>query len=63
MEIKLEQYTKTFGEEGTPKAEEIDPSNEHDWHSLVLGWALGKGLGPDQATEVALDITYHTDLA
>jgi len=43
-------------------AREIDPDNEHDWYSLVLGWAIGKGYSIKQAQEISLHIRYDTPL-
>jgi len=33
-------------------ASEVDPGSEEDWGSLALGYALGKGLTPDEAHEL-----------
>ena len=51
-----------FKQEVHDRAKEIDPDNQEDWHSLVLGWAIGKGLGPEEAHEFSLYIRYDTKL-
>jgi hypothetical protein len=33
------------------QANEIDPEDEHDWHSLFVGFALGHGLSIEDATD------------
>lgn len=40
--------------------EEIDPDGEHHWGSIVLGWALAKGLTPSQALYFASHVRYRT---
>jgi len=59
MYNKLKALFKT---EVHDKAKEVDPSNEQDWFSITLGWALGKGLSPDRAHEFAIYIRYKTEL-
>lgn len=44
------------------KSRRIDPGDELDWYSLVVGWALAKGLGPQQAQDYACHVRYHTDM-
>lgn len=61
-EDKLEHYTKMFKTECHDRSKEIDYSQEQDWYSLTLGWAIGKGLEPEEAHDFALHIRYHTDL-
>lgn len=51
-----------FKEQVSDRAKEIDPDNEHDWHSLTIGWALAKGYLPDPAYRFATHIRYHTNL-
>lgn len=58
----MEALAKQFEEEVHSKASEVDPSSEQDWYSLTLGWAIAKGLTPEQAHEFANHIRYHTDL-
>ena len=55
----LEQMFKT---EVDDRAEAIDESQSLDWYSLTLGWAIGKGLEPDEAHDFACYIRYETDL-
>jgi len=44
------------------RSADIDPNDEEDWHSISLGWALGKGLLPDDAMRFADYIRYQTEL-
>ncbi len=53
---------KRFKQEIHDRAKEIDPANEHDWLSLTLGWAIGKGLSVADALDLALFIRYDTNL-
>lgn len=57
-----DDLVKSFKVEVSDKANAIDPSQEEDWKSLTLGWALGKGLDPQTAMEFAIHIRYQTDL-
>lgn len=51
-----------FKSEVHDRATEIDPDDEHDWRSLTLGWALAKGMTPDEADEFSVYIRYSTNL-
>ena len=51
-----------FHTEISNRAAEVDPSNEQDWYSISLGWAIAKGLTPELAHEFAIDIRYKTQL-
>ena len=31
----------------------VDPSNEHDWHSLAYGYMLALGMSPSEETSTA----------
>lgn len=44
------------------RADEIDPTKEHDWYDLVFGWALAKGLEIEDARNFSTYIRYNTDL-
>lgn len=57
-----EQLVTAFKIEVHDRSEEIDPENDEDWCSLTLGWAIGKGLSPDDALAFASHIRYHTEL-
>lgn len=59
---KWQPFQDQFKAEIHDRAEEVDPSNEYDWWSLTLGWAIGKGMDPETAAEFATHIRYHTDL-
>lgn len=53
---------EAFKTEVHDKGSEIDPGDEYDWWSLTLGWALGKGMSPDDASSFATHIRYNTSL-
>lgn len=38
-----------FVEEVDERAEDIDPDDQEDWSSLIIGWAIAKGLKPEAA--------------
>ncbi|EGR3229182.1 hypothetical protein ACXHQ0_19595 [Vibrio antiquarius] len=42
------------------KAEEVDPTGSQYWYSIVLGWAIGKGLEPEAAHDFAYHVIYET---
>lgn len=63
MKKELEKYIPLFAEEVSKKAESIDKNNDLQWRDLTIGWALGKGLTPNDALEFATFIRYHTNLA
>lgn len=58
MEHDLEALSEMFNAEIQEKSSLIDPGGNEDWHSLALGWALGKGLDPEAALDFALRATY-----
>jgi len=58
-----EKLIQTFQNEVNEKASEIDPTQEQDWFSLTLGWAIAKGLNPTEAYDFALRIRYNTNLS
>lgn len=57
-----EDLVSQFKTEVDDLGKEIDPSNEQDWFSLTLGWAIGKGLNIEDAHDFAIFIRYETDL-
>lgn len=57
IDITLVDQFKT---EVSDRSSEIDP--EETWSSLILGWAIAKGLTPIQAQAFSIFIRYHTDL-
>lgn len=61
MKLKMD-LVLLFKSEIADRANLVDPSNEQDWFSLTLGWAIAKGLTPDEAHEFASFIRYKTDL-
>jgi hypothetical protein len=52
-----------FKKELSDKSFEVDPSDEQDWYSLTLGWAIAKGLSPKDAHKFSTHLRYHTELA
>ena len=57
-----ETWTALFKKEVNDRAKDVDPGNDQDWFSLTLGWAIGKGLSPDEAHDFARYIRYETPL-
>ena len=43
-------------------ASTVDPADCEDWHSLTIGWALGKGLTIEDSHKFAAFIRYFTEL-
>ena len=60
--VEQKKWVALFKTECHDRAEEIDSSNEQDWFSLTLGWAIAKGIPPDDAHSLATYIRYSTDL-
>ena len=58
----IAQFEKDWKEVVYDRGDEVDPSNEQDWYSLTVGFALGKGFSIDVSHELASYIRYHTDL-
>lgn len=66
-----EEMVAKFKAECHDRSHLIDPSNEEDWKSLTLGWAVANGMDPDpelgdpdnNAHNFARYMRYHTDLA
>lgn len=54
--------TDQFKVECSDRSSEIDPENELCWKSLTAGWAIAKGLDPEDAYDFAHYIRYKTDL-
>ena len=54
--------TEQFRNECSDRSSEIDPSGEFCWKSLTAGWAVAKGLDPEDAYDFASYIRYKTDL-
>lgn len=59
---RRDELEEQFKKEVNDRAEEVDPGQEEDWKSLTLGWAIAKGLSPQDAITFALHIRYHTEL-
>jgi hypothetical protein len=60
--LKLQELVTLWKSQVYDKGEEIDPTNEQDWYSLAIGWALGKDLTPDEAHAFANHITFTARL-
>jgi hypothetical protein len=56
------QLADLFRVEVHNKASEVDPQIEENWYSLTLGWAIGKGISPEDAHTFATYIRYKTDM-
>lgn len=56
------ELIEQFKTEVSDRASEIDDSDSEDWFSLTIGWAIGKGLSPEESHMFAIYIRYHTDL-
>lgn len=56
---RWKELKEQFKAEVSDKANELDPQ---DWISLVLGWAVAKGVAPSEAHEFAVHVRYKTDL-
>ena len=55
-----EIYVGQWVSEVYNRCDEVDPEDEHDWSSLSYGWALGKGLTPADAADLAYHIRRNT---
>lgn len=62
MESKFQKLDKIFRTEVHEHSEEIDPGYELSWRSVIIGWALGKGLDAEAARIFADHIRYNTDM-
>lgn len=40
------------------RPDEIDAECELDWHALTIGWAIAKGLSPQEAKEYSYRVRY-----
>ncbi len=56
------ELVRLFKLEVDNRAESIDSAQEQDWFSLTLGWAIAKGLAPQDAHDFAIFIRHQTDL-
>jgi hypothetical protein len=54
--------TDLLRKELNDRSKEIDPDNNYDWLSLVIGWAIAKGLSPNEAIEFSTYIRYETEM-
>lgn len=51
-----------YKEQIVSHAAEIDPSDRHDWESMALGWAIGRGMTVEEADEFASQAYLHQTL-
>lgn len=51
-----------FKTEVDDRSGEVDQYDEHDWLSLTVGWAIAKGLSPEDANDFATYVRYNTDM-
>lgn len=54
----LTPLQQEFKNQVCDRSAEIDPDEGQDWYSLSLGWALAKGLSPDDAHSFAIEVRY-----
>lgn len=54
MSEDMTDVLRTYGAEILDQADEVDPSNEEDWRSMAIGWAIAKGMSPTDAREFAM---------
>ncbi len=59
---KRGELAQAFKVEVHDRAAEVDPDSDYPWLHLTVGWAIGKGLSPEDANEFASYIRYETDL-
>lgn len=57
--ITLKEVAEEWGAEVCAKANEVDPLDEHEWRSMWIGFAIGRGLAP----EVATDYDFYMEFA
>lgn len=60
--IRNEKYMTGFKDEVLFRKNRIDPKNSEDWYSLALGWAIAKGVPPEEAHIFARIIKYYTQI-
>lgn len=63
MKKELEPFLAMFKQEVDKRSASIDPDNEYCWLSLTVGWAIAKGMKPNDAHEFASYVRYNTDMA
>ena len=51
--MSIEELLKEWFENIYDNHENVDPNSDQDWHSMAMGYALGKGFSPDRAREFA----------
>lgn len=51
---EIEALVAVYKTEIIDRAKQVDPDSEEDWHSLTLGWAIGKGMTVKEAKRFAL---------
>ena len=59
---KITNFQTQFAREVIDNKKLIDPYNWEDWYSLALGWAIAKGVSPDEAHNFAKIVRYYTEL-
>ena len=53
------ELVKLFKEQVCDRSLAVDPGGEQDWFSLSLGWALAKGLSPEDAHRFSIYVRYE----
>lgn len=55
---EFKDHILLFKKEVCDRSEEIDEDQEQDWFSLSLGWAIAKGIPPEEAHHFAVCVRY-----
>ena len=59
---RRDAMTADFKTEVHDKQDDIDPGSDYYWYEITLGWAIAKGLTPNDAHAFANHIRYYTEL-
>jgi hypothetical protein len=55
---KFATLVPQFKAEICDRSADVDPDSEYDWYAISLGWAIAKGLTPDDAGEFSIHVRY-----
>lgn len=56
---KWSRLVLVFKKQVCDRDDDIDPNDDQDWYSLSIGWALAKGLEPQDAYQFAEWMRYE----
>ncbi len=62
LAVNSTNYQSQFRQEVIYRRNRIDPYHSEDWYSLALGWAIAKGIPPEEAHEFAKIVRYYTEV-